>query len=154
MGVHVLPSRKAVVFPVYVGDFKMAGLAKNLSGAWKELGRHLELDPPTEIDGAVYLGQTQINVKVDQRLVDAQQLRWKDLFSDLRVGEYDASGGNLTAKDQRHKAENPVVDVEIVMPNGIPDPDLDHLDGDTLPNVVRAKEKKPKGKNKGQRPKK
>ena len=75
----------------------MAGLAKSLPDAWKDLVKHLDLDPPTDLHGAVYLGQSQFDVQVDEKLVREQKHRWDTLFCDVRVGEYDASKGNLTA---------------------------------------------------------
>ena len=38
---------KQLFLSVYVDDFKMAGLAKNIRQAWAELGKHLELEPAT-----------------------------------------------------------------------------------------------------------
>ena len=129
----------------------MAGKASNLSGAWKDLAQHLELEPSTEFHGGTYLGQVQYDVKVDQRLLDAQKLRWESLFQDVREGEYDSSMGNLTAKDQRHKAENPKIDLEIPADSGILDSIIEEvpaisagIPGDPKP---KGKAKKPKAKN-------
>ena len=104
---------------VYVDDFKMAGFAKNLPQAWAELGKPLELEPATEFHGGTYLGQTQYNVEVNNKLVQAQTKRWNELYQDIRTGTYDSSLGNLTAKDQKHKSENPKMEVDIEAANGI-----------------------------------
>ena len=76
---------KQLFLSVYVDDFKMAGLAKNLPQAWAELGKHLELEPATEFHGGTYLGQTQYNVEVNNDLVQAQTKRWNDLYQDIRT---------------------------------------------------------------------
>ena len=118
---------KQLFLSVYVDDFKMAGLAKNIPQAWNELGKYLELEPATEFHGGTYLGQTQYNVEVDQYLVQAQTKRWNDLFQDIRTGTYDSSLGNFTAKDQKHKSENPKMEVDIEAASGILNPTLDDV---------------------------
>ena len=119
---------KQLFLSVYVDDFKMAGIAKNLAGAWKEIGKFLELEPPTEFHGGTYLGQVQYDVEVDNSLVQKQKERWDTLYCDVRGGEYDSSLGNMTAKDQRHKAENPKTSVDIPAPNGILDSILEDVE--------------------------
>ena len=111
--------------------------------------KYLELAPSTEFHGGTYLGQTQYDVEVDQHLLDAQKLRWESLFQDVREGEYDSSMGNLTAKDQRHKAESPKINVEIPADNGVLDSTVSEILSENLdPNgpkaKARSKSKKPK----------
>ena len=69
VGKHVHAQNQTIFLSVYVDDFKMAGLAKNLRQAWAELGKHLELEPATEFHGGTYLCQTQYNVEVNNKLV-------------------------------------------------------------------------------------
>ena len=113
---------------LFVDDFKIVGLAQNIPAAWKELGKHLELDPPTEFHGGTYLGQTQFDVHVNEHLVAAQSRRWNDLYQDVRVGTYDSSMGNMTAKDQKHRSETLSLAVDLETANGILDPYLDHVE--------------------------
>ena len=46
---------------VYVDDLKLAGRAEAVAPMWKTLGKILDLDPPTEMSGSVYLGCGQHN---------------------------------------------------------------------------------------------
>ena len=48
-----------IFLSIYVDDFKMAGLKKNIPGMWKKLSSKLDLDPPVPFDGNVYLGCRQ-----------------------------------------------------------------------------------------------
>ena len=67
------------------------------------------------------------------------------MYQDIRTGTYDSSLGNLTAKDQKHKSENPKMEVDIEAANGILNPGLD----DVEPIVPSAGKNEPKRSKKG-----
>ena len=73
--------RKLKLFlSVYVDDFKMAGKAENLSFMWKELGKRIELDPPTPIEGGTYLGiEQKATLLADEDLREKSEL-YHELF--------------------------------------------------------------------------
>ena len=50
---------KNLFLSVYVDDFKLAGVRGNIAPMWKEIGKYLDLDPPTKFDNSVYLGCCQ-----------------------------------------------------------------------------------------------
>ena len=66
------------------------------------------------------------------------------MYQDIRTGTYDSSLGNLTAKDQKHKSENPKMEVDIEAANGILNPGLDDVE------PVVAEKLEPKRSKKGQ----
>ena len=60
---------------MYVDDFKMAGIKRNLAPMWSRLRDELDLDPPVPLDNSTYLGCRQNNVQVNseiQRSITAQ----------------------------------------------------------------------------------
>lgn len=63
---HVL---KGLFLTVYVDDFKMAGLKKNLAAAWADLRQYIKLDLPTPFHDSVYLGNGQKDSIVDPKYV-------------------------------------------------------------------------------------
>ena len=73
---------KSLFLSVYVDDLKMAGRASEINGMWKQLQKHLALDPPTPLDGGTYLGQVQRDVGVSPDMVQAQKTLWTELFRD------------------------------------------------------------------------
>ena len=61
---------------VYVDDFKMAGIKRNLAPMWARLRDELDLDPSVPLDNSTYLGCRQNNVQVNsaiQRSIDVQR---------------------------------------------------------------------------------
>ena len=52
-------SQHQLFLSVYVDDFKLAGNRANLQPMWDILSKRLDLDPPTPLDGSVYLGCCQ-----------------------------------------------------------------------------------------------
>ena len=60
---------KKLFLSIYVDDFKMAGLQKNLKPIWADLRKYLDLDPETSLHGGVYLGCGQYCVKNDDKLI-------------------------------------------------------------------------------------
>ena len=73
---------------VYVDDFKMAGRKANLAPMWKLLGEHIDLDPPTKMDGGVYLGCGQFDIKAPAPLIKEKQETFQHL---LQPGSYDST---------------------------------------------------------------
>ena len=68
----------------------MAGKAAAVSPMWKQLSKHLDLDPPTKFDGGVYLGCGQHDVPIPVDLVvEKQEI----------LHPYLASTGNKTAAE-------------------------------------------------------
>ena len=66
--------RKEQLFlSVYVDDFKMAGVAKNLKPMWDKLKTKMDLDPPTPLSGGVYLGCGQFDIQTPVDMIREKQ---------------------------------------------------------------------------------
>ncbi len=56
----------------------MGGKQSSLAPAWKELGRLLDLDPPTKLDEQVYLGIKQTKIGIPSKIVEEKaKLEWE-----------------------------------------------------------------------------
>ena len=116
----------------------MAGKASEIDGMWRELRKHLALDPPTDLHGGTYLGQIQKDVQIEAGMIEEQAKLWADLFRDELIIEHDPSQGNKTAADQRRETELPEGD-----PGFILDPNagimIDNVKGLEKPYNPRVK---------------
>ena len=66
--------RKMQVFlGVYVDDFHMAGRTENLAKAWALLRKKMDLGPSLPFNQNTYLGCTQTEVAVNEKLVKEKQ---------------------------------------------------------------------------------
>ena len=66
--------RKMQVFlGVYVDDFHMAGRTENLAKAWTLLRKKMDLGPSLPFHQNTYLGCTQTEVAVNEKLVKEKQ---------------------------------------------------------------------------------
>ena len=77
---------------VYVDDFKMAGKEKNMDAMWAKLSEKLDLEPPTPLDGNIYLGCKQDEVKVNSEMLKNKEDMHKTLFK----GSSKDATGNLS----------------------------------------------------------
>ena len=77
---------------VYVDDFKMAGKTENIGPMRKKLAEKLDLEPPTPLDGNVYLGCKQNDIKVDAKLLQSKE----DMYQTVFQGSSMDATGNLT----------------------------------------------------------
>ena len=89
--------RLGLVLSVYVDDFKMAGLSKNMKEGWETIRKEFELDPPEPFGHFLGCGQssfTLTNTEVDDRLEQVRPLlRSRDPFtSKIADDELDAGG--------------------------------------------------------------
>ena len=73
------PEEKAAL-SVYVDDLKLCGPSGALPRLWKELMKHLKLEPPTEFHDSVYLGCQQQDYETTQEDIDAQNAYWNQVF--------------------------------------------------------------------------
>ena len=64
---------------VYVDDFKMAGNKSTLKPMWEKIGKRIKLEESVPLDGNVYLGCGQHNVKTNLKLLKEKEEFWKDL---------------------------------------------------------------------------
>ena len=72
---YVHPEAK-LFLSVYVDDFKMAGIKRNLAPMRQRLRKELDLDPSVLLDISTYLGCRQNNVQINpdiKRSIEAQR---------------------------------------------------------------------------------
>lgn len=63
----------------------MVGKTGTLAAMWAELRKHLDIDPPTKLDGTVYLGVKQHDVPPGMHMVVANRQLYLDLFQHQHV---------------------------------------------------------------------
>ena len=68
---------KQLFLSIYVDDLKLAGKAKNLSGAWAELRKYMDLEPPVPLNTNVYLGCGQKDAEIRPEVIKAKQKLFK-----------------------------------------------------------------------------
>ena len=68
---------------IYVDDFKMSGVHKNVDKMWTTLGKRLELEEPVPIGENTYLGCGQEDVLPSPDLIAEKQ----DMFAELLKAE-------------------------------------------------------------------
>ena len=90
------PPTKQLSLSVYVDDLKMAGPKANLSPMWKEIGKHINLDPPTSFDKSVYLGCCQYDCPPTADKVQSQMTFFNQTFGDEEFEFKTADQTNLT----------------------------------------------------------
>ena len=61
--------KEQLFLSVYVDDFKMAGNKTNLKPMWEKIGKRIKLEESVPLDGNVYLGCGQHNVKTNLTLL-------------------------------------------------------------------------------------
>ena len=73
---------------VYVDDFKMGGKKHNLELMWKELGKHLDLEPPVPLHNNVYLGcgQSEIPTSSIRDIINKKREFYNDVLSGQNKG--------------------------------------------------------------------
>ena len=65
---------KQIFLSVYVDDFKMAGKKENIKPMWKDLmDAGLDLEPPTPLNGGVYLGCGQADIEPPSNFIKQKQ---------------------------------------------------------------------------------
>ena len=87
------PQEKAAL-SVYVDDLKLCGPCGALPRLWKELMKHLKLEPPTEFHDSVYLGCQQQDYETSQEDIDNQSAYWNKIFADESV-QFKTAGETL-----------------------------------------------------------
>ena len=75
---------KQLFLSVYVDDFKMSGNKANIKDMWKSLGQKIDLEPPVPLDGNVYLGCGQTEIRPDKQLVAEKAQLMIDLMEGKR----------------------------------------------------------------------
>ena len=65
--------------------FAWSATQGTLAAMWAELRTHLDIDPPTNLDGSVYLGVKQHEVPPDMQMVVAKLQLYLDLFQQQDV---------------------------------------------------------------------
>ncbi len=68
--VYLCIKKDKLFLSVYVDDFKMVGDKKNIAKMWKTLSEKLELEPPTPMNGHVYLGCGQTDYTPSESQVE------------------------------------------------------------------------------------
>lgn len=58
---------------VNVDDVRMVGIKGSLASMWSELHKHLDIEPPTNLDGSVDLGVKQHEGPPDMHMVVANR---------------------------------------------------------------------------------
>ena len=81
----------------------MAGKDKNLDPMWQKLAEKRDLEPPTPLDGNIYLGCKQNDVSADDKMLQNKMEMYNNLFQGVSM---DATG-NLT---DISKSKAPVID--------------------------------------------
>ena len=69
LGLFFVFRKQGLFLSVYVDDVKMAGKKQNLAPMWKKLMKNVDLDEPTSFLDHVYLGCTQRECKVNERVL-------------------------------------------------------------------------------------
>jgi len=90
---------------VYVDDFKMAGNKTTLKPMWEKIGKRIKLEESVPLDGNVYLGCGQHNVKTDLKLLKEKEEFWKDLNT-VRPHEVDPESDQNSTSGETSKASD------------------------------------------------
>ena len=78
-------------------DFKLAGKAENITPMWKEMGKLINLDPPTDFHKSVYLGCGQQDIPAPPLMIREKQTQYIQNFA---TGEEQKSPPNPLPPDQ------------------------------------------------------
>ena len=70
-----------------VDDIKLAGKKHNIDPIWKVLNKEVDLGEPTFFLDHVYLGCTQRQCEVSQKIVDNYRTMFKSLISAGGIGK-------------------------------------------------------------------
>jgi len=93
---------------IYVDDFKMSGKKENLAPMWAKIGKSLDLEPASSLDGNVYLGCGQRNVVVPTQTVTEKHEFFDRLLHgtiDLKDTPEDAQENHLTQNKKVRKTK-------------------------------------------------
>ena len=105
--------RKLQIFlGVYVDDFHMAGKSANLKPAWEMLRKKMDLGPSLPFNQNTYLGCTQKEVAVDDKLIKEKQQLIKTVLSTVTIGldevEPDTDGYATARSTKKTKSKKSV----------------------------------------------
>ena len=88
-----------ILLSVYVDDFRMVGKKGTLAPMWAQLRTHLDIDPPTDLDGSVYLCVKMHHVPPDMSIVSEKRNMYQSLFRQQDVSTGQRSGNELQGAD-------------------------------------------------------
>ena len=95
---------KGLILSIYVDDFKMGGIKDNIAPMWKELRKHVDLDPPVNLRNNVYLGMKQSSCPISQEIVQGQNELFKEIFGSRT---YDYQGIEKPTTDSKKEGGSP-----------------------------------------------